>query len=162
MESNLTLVLPGATRTVLSTELRRLVRAIRSARPYLAGFWGMFGGPDGYGVPIDTLVFTMRAHDENPPDCDCGADDRNNDKYEAWVAAGWAAALEYEPDDCTPICAGNLPNFRHRPSGFEVRWHKYIGRRMEASGSCSDVAAMIDECIASLKGQTDGLGRLRD
>lgn len=49
--------------------------------------------------------------------CTCGRSD---------AFAGWMAANPH-PADC-PI---ERPNFRHKRSGFEVRWYKYIGRSME-------------------------------
>jgi hypothetical protein len=43
------------------------------------------------------------------------------------------------------------PNFRHPPSGIEVRWYKYIGRGMSADrGQPDDWAAIVAECIAAV------------
>ena len=28
-------------------------------------------------------------------------------------------------------CGGDEPNFRYKPTGFEVTWYKYIGRDMK-------------------------------
>lgn len=47
-------------------------------------------------------------------------------------------------------CAVELPNFRHKPSGFEVRWYKYIGRGMEVLGAAPDVAKMLAECLVDV------------
>ena len=30
-------------------------------------------------------------------------------------------------------CSGDEPNFRYKPTGFEVRWYKYIGRDMKCN-----------------------------
>lgn len=49
----------------------------------------------------------------------------------------------------TETCALELPNFKHKPSGFEVRWYKYIGRDMETKGTCNWIDA-IGECIDSV------------
>jgi hypothetical protein len=37
-----------------------------------------------------------------------------------------------EGDSC-PWCASDAPNFLHKPSGFTVRWYKYIGREMNVN-----------------------------
>jgi NAD-dependent dihydropyrimidine dehydrogenase PreA subunit len=45
-----------------------------------------------------------------------------------------------------------MPNFWHKPSGFRVRWYKYISRDMEFYGS-TDIAglkAMTEDCIRSI------------
>lgn len=47
-------------------------------------------------------------------------------------------------------CAVELPNFRFKPSGFEVRWYKWIGRGNETKGDAGDLALMFQQCIASL------------
>jgi len=38
-----------------------------------------------------------------------------------------------EREEC-PWCFGSAPNFLHKPSGFKVKWYKYIGRGMETEG----------------------------
>ena len=35
-----------------------------------------------------------------------------------------------EKKDCN-WCNGKAPNFKHKATGFEVKWYKYIGRDME-------------------------------
>ncbi len=146
----LEVIVPRTDTSLLNDQLRRLVRAIHKVKPKTRGMGGLFGGPDGYGADIETVVFTMRLHDENPPDCSCGADDRNNAKYHAWVEAGRPDSLRWPNELCARDCANNLPNFEHKPSGFQVRWHKWIGRSMETLGECADVVVMIDECVRSL------------
>jgi hypothetical protein len=47
-------------------------------------------------------------------------------------------------------CSYELPNFKYKPTGFEVRWYKYIGRSMEYSGKLGDIRKMINHCIESL------------
>ena len=41
-----------------------------------------------------------------------------------------------EDKDCK-WCNGDEPNFRYKPTRFEVRWYKYIGRSMEYNRSIS-------------------------
>jgi len=48
------------------------------------------------------------------------------------------------------ICSLELPNFRHKESGIEVRWYKYIGRDMEVDGK-ADLDEIFSACKASLK-----------
>ena len=134
--SEITVILPATEESRLSDELRRLTRAILKAHPRRRLWTGM-GGTDGYGVEIDTPIFTMHPHDENPI-CNCGAEDAEEDT------------------PCAETCPYGWPNFKHKPSGFAVHWHKWIGRSMEIVGAPpADLAAMIDECIASIpKGAT--------
>jgi hypothetical protein len=146
---SLEIVVPGSDRSLLSKELRLLTRCIQRARPELRPMFEGLGGGDGYGADFENAVFAMRLATEDPADCSCGAEDRNNSRYETWVAAGRSEA-DWTNEPCANTCAGNLPNFRHHASGFEVRWHKWIGRSMETTGECADVKAMIDECIRSL------------
>jgi hypothetical protein len=51
-------------------------------------------------------------------------------------------------DDATAA----LPNFFHKPSGFELRWYKYIGRGMSVNRrvTLAEFQAIFDECMASL------------
>lgn len=64
--------------------------------------------------------------------------------------ARWQAWLdEHAHDDRCPIV---LPNFRHKPSGIEVTWYKYIGRGsyLNREVSFDEWRTLIDECIRSL------------
>lgn len=70
--------------------------------------------------------------------CTCGRD------------SAWDAFLESAEGSHKPSCATVLPNFRHKASGFEVRWHKWIGRSMELTNEPPDVAAVIEDCLRSL------------
>lgn len=65
----------------------------------------------------------------------------------------WQAFLRENPghaDDCAVV----LPNFRHKASGLEIRWYKYIGRGMSINRSVTldEFRTIFDECVASLKG----------
>ena len=54
------------------------------------------------------------------------------------------------------LVGGPSPNFRHKPSGQEVHWYKYIGRSMEIgdeiAGGLTDKLWLdiLQECIKSL------------
>jgi hypothetical protein len=48
-------------------------------------------------------------------------------------------------------CAVILPNFRHKRTGLEVRWYKWIGRDTEVSDGDGDYQAVFAECLSSLK-----------
>lgn len=56
-------------------------------------------------------------------------------------------------NDHLPTCSLELPNFRHKASGFEVRWYKWIGRDMQTSGD-ADLRRMFAECMDSLSRAT--------
>lgn len=73
--------------------------------------------------------------------CTCGVDERATEYF--------ATEGHY------PTCALELPNFRHKATGFEVRWYKYIGRDMETKGEC-DWHAVLRECLQSLPTQERG------
>lgn len=54
-------------------------------------------------------------------------------------------------DDC-PWCASHEANFRHKPTGLEVRWYKYIGRGMEVvNPSTEEPWRIVLRAINSLK-----------
>lgn len=61
-----------------------------------------------------------------------------------------------EKDGCV-WCAGEAPNFHHKPSGLTVRWYKYIGRDNEMS--CSDelltLHALATSCLQSIGAELD-------
>lgn len=63
----------------------------------------------------------------------------------------WAEFVSQNNHD--PECPIVLPNFRHLPSGMEVRWYKYIGRGMSVNRVIHrDVWKNIfEECQISLK-----------
>lgn len=69
--------------------------------------------------------------------CTCGREEERRE----WVEAN------PHPPDCPQV----RPNFRHKPSGIEVRWYKYIGRSMEVP-EVTFLAwrGVMDECLASL------------
>lgn len=56
-----------------------------------------------------------------------------------------------EKDDCK-WCNRGEPNFRHKKSGFQIRWYKWIGRDMEFNRKITDKKwkEIYQECIKSL------------
>ncbi len=54
-----------------------------------------------------------------------------------------------DAEDC-PRCAGEVPNFLHKTTGFEVEWYKYIGRSMKATGDAEPID-VFNDCFASLR-----------
>lgn len=86
---------------------------------------------EGYGIHFDNAVFTLRPYYWG--DCTCPEDG--------------------SIDDADPTCAAHLPNFVHKPSGYVLRWYKYPLRDSYASGelTVAEFAAMIDECVASVR-----------
>jgi len=50
-------------------------------------------------------------------------------------------------------CSGKSPNFRHKQSGLEIKWYKWIGRSMEMnrlSISGKEWSCIVRQCFASL------------
>lgn len=50
------------------------------------------------------------------------------------------------------VCPIVVPNFRHKVSGFELRWYKHIGRGMSVNRpvTLEEFRIIFDECMASL------------
>lgn len=126
------IVLPPRDRDFLSESLRMLTRAICEAHPEIEGGYGL-GGEFGYGETFENDVFSMQRYYWG--DCTCGAMDTGPDEPER---------------DCEPTCPMQLPNFRHKASGFEVRWYKWIGRGNELKNEPKDLDAVMTECLSSL------------
>lgn len=99
---------PSADDDFLDTALR--VIGVAFAQP---GEWA-----SKYGTNYENDVFVMRT--QYWGDCTCGAMECGPDEPER---------------DCDPTCPMVLPNFRHKASGFEVEWYKYIGRSMMVRGT---------------------------
>jgi hypothetical protein len=69
--------------------------------------------------------------------CTCGCQQR----WEKW------AAENGHTDQCSVI----LPNFKHKRTGLEVRWYKWIGRDTETKNAEGvDLQVVFSECLASL------------
>lgn len=66
--------------------------------------------------------------------------------------AEWGAWLADNQHDSE--CGVVQPNFRHKDTGFEVRWYKYIGRGMEHDEiSRGEWRRIFRECEDSLEGR---------
>lgn len=74
-------------------------------------------------------------------------------------APAWHAFVAAHNGGHKPTCSLELPNFRHKASGFEVRWYKYIGRGMETSDVKADLHALFAECLSSLPATPSTPGR---
>lgn len=76
--------------------------------------------------------------------CDCGRDER---------LAAWLGENGHDPR-----CGVVLPNFRHEPSGLEVRYYKYAGRDTSTNTELDDAAftAIVEECIRRVAEGHDG------
>lgn len=74
---------------------------------------GGMGGRFGYACEFENDVFALRP-DYQGCSCPLGND-------------GW----EVHAEDCRFML--QLPNFKHKASGLEVNWYKWIGRDMEIS-----------------------------
>lgn len=147
---SVTIYVAESERNQLTEALRKLVRAIHQRLPETRELGGFMGGADGYGAPVETPIFVMRMHDENPPDCTCEPGKRTEASRDAWEEAGRPQDKPPLDEPCAFDCPFNLPEFHHKASGFMVWWHKWIGRSMKTAGSVANIANMIDECIASL------------
>ncbi|NUP13784.1 MAG: hypothetical protein HOW73_47720 [Polyangiaceae bacterium] len=114
---------------------------------------GLLGGEYGYGQHFENAVFEM--HPYYWGDCTCGFDDREHAHY---LTINQSPDYDTEraaflaSDRHAKECPVGWPNFRHKPSGFELRWYKYIGRGMEMNRevSAAELAEICAECIASL------------
>lgn len=62
----------------------------------------------------------------------------------------WNAFCDTPEGTHYPTCAVELPNYRHKATGFEVRWYKYIGRDNELKNEPPDMGAVLSECFGSL------------
>lgn len=78
--------------------------------------------------------------------CDCGRDER---------LAGWLTGNGHDPR-----CGVVLPNFRHEPSGLEVRQYKHLGRDTSTNMELDDetFTAIVEECIRRVAEGHDGYG----
>jgi hypothetical protein len=56
-----------------------------------------------------------------------------------------------ESEDCA-WCEGEAPNFRHKASGFEASWYKYVGRGMETNRKLTvrEWADILRACFDSI------------
>lgn len=117
----------------LSTGLYALSElVIRGLKPE-SRFGGM-GGEFGYACEFENDVFEFHPDYQH---CSCRESE-----------SGWS---QDHVSDCA--LAANLPNFRHKASGLEVRWYKWIGRDMEISNeklTGAEWSKILLECFESL------------
>ena len=129
--------------TLISDDLRHLTELLdNTGREASHGF---LGGEWGYGAAFENDVFMMH------PYCWCER-----------AECPWCRSCECDVDEntfeVTKECANCIdklkeePNFRHKATGFEVSWYKYIGRGMNTKGSVSRQRwrELISECEASI------------
>lgn len=144
--SELRIILPERAEDEISDGLRQLTFLLEKATGDSGGYG--LGGAHGYGVDFANEVFEMRRFYWG--DCDCGYNDREEE---------FSARYEHKDvpwgdfpagDGHAPTCSLELPNFRHKASGFTVKWYKWIGRDMEVSGDPDAFEAILAECIRSV------------
>jgi hypothetical protein len=147
---------------IIARDLYELSRMLGERNPE-AQARGLLGGEWGYGQHFKSDVFEM--HPFYWGECECGADER----IDAWFEAnGHSVGCSGSPCSCgfaarhsemasvnphAPECPEGWPNFRHRRTGFEVDWYKWIGRGMSLSRDVSveEWAAIAAECMGSLR-----------
>lgn len=118
---------------VLSELLLRTICSDQSA-------YGFLGGRYGYGATFENNVFVMAPDCQ---DCSCPRKPYINEAGEYWVD-------EY---DHQPACESDRPCFRHKASGVQVDWYKWIGRDMTVSPegvSAQALANALRECFKSI------------
>lgn len=118
-------------------------------------------GPYGYvSRPDECSYDAWRAIEREIMDVLCKKHGRNPhfgamvhctcDHEPSWIA--WSSDHKHRD-----TCAIMIPNFRHKATGFEVRWYKWIGRDMEFAGPQEvDFPAIMRECLESVPTHADG------
>jgi hypothetical protein len=129
---------------LVADDLYELTRLLHTVGYEKSG--GLLGGEFGYGAEVDNDVFEM--HPYWWGDCLCGYSEAEweFDKASHPTDSMWQEW--YERHDHEPDCPTVRPNFRHKASGVEVRWYKYLGRSMEIKGlgSRKQWRRIITEC----------------
>lgn len=117
------------------------------------------GGRFGYGENFENDVFVMRRFYWG--ECTCnfgGAEDKWYDDHKeaqdhknpSYVACWQEFEKLYSGH--ADACATQLPNFRHKRTGLEVRWYKWIGRDTESKNSGGvNLQTVFSECMESLR-----------
>lgn len=152
------IILPPRSEDELSSGLRWLTAELCKRLPDAETGFGL-GGEHGYGVDYENDTFAMRRFYWG--DCDCGWCEAEADWHERNDAARlykedrpahdakWTEFLALHPGH-KPTCSLELPNFHYKPTGFKVRWYKWIGRDNETEGDPGDVRTMLGQCLASV------------
>lgn len=135
---------PGHAEDCYQSELKRRERA--------AGWteteWGFLSAPDDWpwekARATEDAIYKALCAEYGLPypsgcavHCTCGCDGR----WKAWA----------KENGHTSTCSLELPNFRHKASGFEVRWYKYIGRGQETTNAPGDLSRVLAECLDSVR-----------
>lgn len=115
---------------------------------------GFLGGEFGYGAFFENDVFMMhpfcwceRADCPWCRGCECVVEDLG--EHIADWSARWHTVSVCV--NCAPGEEPNRePNFRHKPSGTEATWYKYIGRSMEVDIQ-GDWREIFRECMESAR-----------
>ena len=120
MTNKVVIVLPSTASSKIDLDLIKLTK-ILSKKFNLPTSYGL-GGEYGYGVDFENDVFLMKRY------CWCEKDDClwcavNDEKLEKKLFKRFG--------DKVWANWGYAPNFWHKPSGFMIRWYKWIGRDME-------------------------------
>lgn len=135
MTDKIVVITPPVASTAEDEDLVALTEFIHKStlpgEPYGYGL----GGPFGYGIEFENDTFEM--HPFWWGDCTCGVPEDANG---------------FSMGGHQPTCRYEMPNFRHKTSGIEVRWYKWIGRSMEWKGQPSPERwrAIFAECVASV------------
>lgn len=167
------IIVPGRSEgDALSNGLRTLTAAIEKATGEEGGYG--LGGPSGYGADYENDVFEMWRYywgDECSEGCpfvfaeweadvkhaaDCPQRGPPWGKCTCDFHERWQAFQDAHGHPHDPKCGFERPNFRHKATGFTVHWYKWIGRDNKVEvGSCTDVAAMLLECLESINSATN-------
>jgi len=114
-------------------------------------------GFDSYGYleHHDDSVFeneTFRMQPYYWGDCECGHEKRENDFYETSPSMEQCAAF-HDSHDHAPTCRMVTPNFRFKPTGFELQWYKYPLRDSYSSEPLTKelIDSMFAECERSMR-----------
>jgi hypothetical protein len=136
------IILPKTASTSIEMDLVKLTEFL-SKKFNLYGGSGL-GGDNGYGVDFENDVFMMK------PFCWCDREDCD------WCAVNTKKLQrrllkKFKNKDWAE--KGIAPNFWHKPSGFMIRWYKFIGRDMEFSKEIKprEWKKIYSEVIKSLK-----------
>lgn len=145
----------------LSVLLNVITQQIEQVTKSASSQGGMFGGRFGYGADFENDVFMMHPFCWCEKEsclwcrsCECthryflDGVEITQDQYRDWIGespsykahgykAHWDRVRSERREPFCEACQSGRdrePHFRHKPSGFTVRWYKYIGRDMECQG----------------------------
>lgn len=155
MKKEIKIILPPVASTNMDLDLVNLTKYL--TKIVFKGKWqggGLLGGEFGYGVNYENDVFMLH------PFCWCEKEDeclwcmmndpKENKNYDKMKKELKGKYGKYFAD------YGSAPNFYHKPSGFGVRWYKWIGRDMEFNRKITDKEwkKIYQECVKSIPRKT--------